>query len=39
MEMGRLTKKVKWVVKSDIVKSEKVKREADWKARNEVAKK
>ncbi len=33
MEMGRLNKKVKWVVKSDIVKTEKAKREADWKAR------
>jgi hypothetical protein len=37
MEMGRLNKKVKWIVKSDIVKSEKAKREADWKARQEVA--
>ena len=33
MEMGRLNKKVKWIVKSDIVKNEKAKREADWKAR------
>jgi len=35
MEMGRLNKKVKWVRKSDIVKAEKEKREADWKARQE----
>lgn len=34
-EMGRLNKKVKWVVKSDVVKNEKAKREADWKARQE----
>jgi hypothetical protein len=38
MEMGRLNKKVKWVVKSDIVKAEKAKREADWKARQEAEK-
>jgi len=35
MEMGRLNKKVKWVVKSDVVKAEKAKREADWKVRQE----
>ncbi len=39
MEMGRLNKKVKWIVKSDIVKSEKAKREAAWKAKQEAAKK
>ena len=37
-EMGRLTKKVKWVQKSDVVKAEKAKREADWKARQEAFK-
>jgi len=36
MEMGRLNKKVKWIVKSDIVKEEKKKREDAWKARQEV---
>ena len=35
MEMGRLNKKVKWIVKSDIVKEEKKKREDAWKARQE----
>ncbi len=35
MEMGRLNKKVKWIVKSDIVKAEKEKREAAWKAKKE----
>ncbi len=39
MEMGRLNKKVKWIVKSDIVKSEKAKQEAAWKAKQEAAKK
>ncbi|NPE26605.1 50S ribosomal protein L24 [Methanococcoides sp. SA1] len=39
MEMGRLNKKVKWIVKSDIVKAEKAKREADWKAKQEALKK
>jgi len=34
-EMGRRNKKVKWVQKSDVVKAEKAKREADWKARQE----
>lgn len=34
--MGRLNKKVKWIVKSDIVKEEKKKREDAWKARQEV---
>ena len=38
MEMGRLNKKVKWVRKSDIVKDEKEKREAAWKARQEIDK-
>jgi large subunit ribosomal protein L24e len=38
MEMGRLNKKVKWIVKSDLVKDEKAKREADWKARQEAKK-
>jgi len=38
MEMGRLNKKVKWIVKSDIVKKEKAKREAAWKARQEAEK-
>ena len=37
MEMGRLNKKVKWIVKSDVVKSAKAKREADWKARQEAS--
>jgi len=39
MEMGRLSKKVKWILKSDIIKTEKAKREADWKARQEKTKK
>ena len=39
MEMGRLNKKVKWVRKSDIVKAEKEKREAAYKARMEIEKK
>ena len=39
MEMGRLNKKVKWIVKSEVVKAEKAKREADWKARQEAVKK
>jgi large subunit ribosomal protein L24e len=38
MEMGRLNKKVKWIVKSDVVKAEKAKRQADWEARQEAAK-
>ena len=38
MEMGRLNKKVKWVRKSDIVKSEKAKKEASYKARQEILK-
>ena len=38
MEMGRLNKKVKWIVKSDIVKKEKAKREAAWKAQQEAEK-
>ncbi len=33
MEMGRLNKKVKWVRKSDIVKSEKAKKDAAYQAR------
>ena len=37
MEMGRLNKKVKWIVKSDVVKLERAKREADWKARQEAS--
>ena len=36
MEMGRLNKKVKWIRKSDVVKIGKKKREADWKARQEL---
>ncbi|MCD4771134.1 50S ribosomal protein L24 [archaeon] len=39
MEMGRVSKKVKWIIKSDIIKTEKTKREADWKARQEKTKK
>ncbi len=39
MEMGRLNKKVKWIIKSDIVKEEKAKREAAWKAKKEAMKK
>lgn len=35
-EMGRLNKKVKWIRKSDIVKEEKAKKEAAYKARQEV---
>lgn len=31
-EMGRLTKKVKWIKKSDVVKAEKAKYEANKKA-------
>jgi large subunit ribosomal protein L24e len=38
MEMGRLNKKVKWVRKGDVVKAEKEKREAAWKARQEISK-
>ena len=38
MEMGRLNKKVKWVRKSDIVKSEKAKKEASYEARQEALK-
>jgi large subunit ribosomal protein L24e len=38
MEMGRLNKKVAWVVKSDVVKEEKEKREAAWKARQKLVK-
>lgn len=36
-EMGRTNKKVKWIVKSDIVKEEKAKKEASYKARMEAA--
>ncbi len=32
MELGRLTKKVKWIRKSDVVKAEKAKYEANKKA-------
>ncbi len=32
MEMGRLNKKVKWVRKSDVVKSEKAKKDAAYKS-------
>ena len=39
MEMGRLNKKVKWVRKSDVVKVEKEKREAAYRARQEASKK
>ena len=39
MEMGRVSKKVKWIIKSDLIKTEKAKREADWKARQEKTKK
>lgn len=38
MEMGRLNKKVKWVRKSDIVKTEKAKKEASYKVRQELLK-
>jgi large subunit ribosomal protein L24e len=38
MEMGRVSKKVKWITKSDIIKTEKAKREADWKARQKKTK-
>lgn len=34
MEMGRLTKKVKWIRKSDVVKAEKAKYEASKVAEN-----
>ena len=32
MEMGRLNKKVKWIRKSDIVKTEKAKKQASYEA-------
>lgn len=35
MEMGRLNKKVKWIRKSDIVKADKAKKDAAYKARME----
>ena len=35
-EMGRLNKKVKWVVKSDLVKDEKAKKQASYEARREI---
>tara|TARA_Y100000310_G_C20386621_1_gene670737 strand:- start:384 stop:653 length:270 start_codon:yes stop_codon:yes gene_type:complete len=34
-EMGRINKKVKWVRKSDIIKDEKARREATYKAKQE----
>ena len=37
--MGRLTKKVKWVQKSDLVKAEKAKKDAAYKSRQEEKKK
>ncbi len=33
MEMGRLNKKVKWIRKSNVVKEEKAKKDAAYKAR------
>lgn len=35
-EMGRLNKKVKWIVKSDLVKEENKKRQEAYEARQEV---
>ena len=36
--MGRLSKKVKWIRKSDVVKDERAKHEASYKARQEALK-
>ena len=36
MEMGRINKKVKWVRKSDIIKSEKEKKQSAYEARQEI---
>ena len=36
MEMGRMNKKVKWVQKSDLLKEERSKKEASYKARKEI---
>ena len=38
MEMGRLNKKVKWIRKSDIIKSEKAKKEVSYRAKQELLK-
>ena len=35
-EMGRLNKKVKWIVKSDLVKEDKAKKQASYEARKEI---
>jgi large subunit ribosomal protein L24e len=37
-EMGRRNKKVKWVQKSDTLKAERAKRQADWEAKQAVQK-
>jgi len=37
-EMGRLSKKVKWIRKSNVVKDERAKHEASYKARQEALK-
>lgn len=36
MEMGRFNKKVKWIRKSDIVKDERAKKDASYKARQAI---
>ena len=38
MEMGRRNKKVKWVQKSDTLKAERSKRQADWEAKQALKK-
>ena len=35
-EMGRINKKVKWIVKSDLVKEDKAKKQASYEARKEI---
>jgi large subunit ribosomal protein L24e len=38
LEMGRLSKKVKWIRKSDVIKTEKEKKDIAYKARQEAPK-